>query len=48
MGIIKAQQLVFEYKKYDDEGNIEGTLRAIDDVSLSIKQGDFLYLQDYR
>ena len=42
MGIIKAQQLVFEYKKYDDEGNIEGTLRAIDDVSLSIKQGDFI------
>ena len=42
MGIIKALGLVFDYLKYDEEGNVEDTQRAIDDVSLDIEEGDFI------
>ena len=42
MGIIKAGKLTFEYIRRDDEGNVEGITRAIDDVDLDIQQGDFI------
>ena len=42
MGIIKIKDLVFEYIKRDEEGNVEGITKAVDDVSLDIKQGDFV------
>ena len=42
MGIIKAVDLAFEYIRRDEEGNVEGITRAVDDVSLSIEQGDFV------
>lgn len=42
MGIIKASKLGFDYFKYDDDGNLEETYRAIDDVSLDIQEGDFV------
>ncbi|MDD3204585.1 MAG: energy-coupling factor transporter ATPase [Lachnospiraceae bacterium] len=42
MGIIKAGKLAFEYIRRDDEGNVEGITRAIDDVDLDIQQGDFI------
>ena len=42
MAIIKTNQLAFEYIRRDDEGNVEGITRAVDDVSLEIKQGDFV------
>ena len=42
MGIIKTDKLVFEYIRRDDEGNVEGFTRAVDDVTLDIKQGDFI------
>lgn len=42
MGIIKIKDLVFEYIRRDEEGNVEGITKAIDDVNLDIKQGDFI------
>ena len=42
MGIIKAVKLAFDYLKYDDDGNVEDTQRAIDDVSLDIQPGQFI------
>ena len=42
MGIINTKQLVFEYIRRDDEGNVEGITRAVDEVSLNIEQGDFV------
>ena len=42
MGIIKAEKLVFEYIRRDEEGNVEGITRAVDEVDLDIKQGDFV------
>lgn len=40
--MIKTENLIFEYKKYDDEGNVIGTRRAIDEVNLDIKPGQFI------
>ena len=42
MGIIKIQDLIFEYIRRDEEGNVEGITKAVDDVNLDIKQGDFV------
>ena len=42
MGIIKTDKLVFEYIRRDDEGNVEGITRAVDEVDLDVKQGDFV------
>ena len=42
MGIIKTEDLVFEYIRRDEEGNVEGITRAVDEVSLDIRQGDFI------
>ncbi len=42
MGIIEAKKLIFEYIRRDEEGNVEGITRAVDEVDLDIKQGDFV------
>lgn len=42
MGIIETKNLIFEYIRRDEEGNVEGITRAVDEVSLDIKQGDFV------
>lgn len=42
MGIIKTDKLVFEYIRRDEEGNVEGITRAVDEVSLDVKKGDFV------
>jgi energy-coupling factor transport system ATP-binding protein len=42
MGIIRIKDLVYEYIRRDEEGNVEGITTAVDDVSLDIKQGDFV------
>lgn len=42
MGIIEAKNLIFEYIRRDEEGNVEGITRAVDEVDLDIKQGDFV------
>ncbi len=40
--MIKAEHLIHEYIKRDEEGNAVGTIRAIDDVDIDIQQGDFV------
>lgn len=42
MGIIKTSKLVFDYIRRDEEENIEEVNRAIDDVSIEIKEGEFV------
>ncbi len=42
MGIIKIKNLIYDYIKSDEEGNVESTVRAVDDVSLDIKKGEFI------
>lgn len=42
MGIVKAKDLVYEYIRRDEEGNVEGITTAVDDVSLDIAQGQFI------
>ena len=42
MGIVKIKDLVFEYIRRDEEGNVEGITKAVDDVNLDIEQGDFV------
>jgi len=42
MGIIKAFKLGFDYLKYDEDGNVQDTQRAVNDVNLDIEAGDFV------
>lgn len=42
MGIIKTSKLIFDYIRRDEEENIEEVNRAIDDVSIEIKEGEFV------
>ena len=42
MGIIKAFKLGFDYLKYYEDGNVEATQRAVNDVNLDIEAGDFV------
>ncbi len=42
MGIIEASKLIFEYIRRDEEGNVEGITRAVDQVDLDIQRGDFI------
>ena len=42
MGIVKAKKLTFEYIRRDEDGNVEGITKAVDNVSIDIKQGDFV------
>lgn len=39
MGMIRAEKLVFEYDKRDEEGNVIGSHRAIDGVDIDVPQG---------
>jgi energy-coupling factor transport system ATP-binding protein len=40
--MIKIRELIHDYIKRDEEGNPAGTVRAIDDVSLDVKPGQFI------
>ena len=42
MNIIKARNLVHEYIRRDEEGNVEGITTAVDNVSLDIAPGQFI------
>lgn len=42
MAIIETRDLVFDYIRRDEEGNVEGIITAVDNVSLSVKQGEFI------
>lgn len=42
MSIIRARQLVHEYIRRDEEGNVESISTALDHVDLDVKQGEFI------
>ncbi len=42
MGIISTNKLVFEYIRRDEEGNVEGINRAVDNVNIDVEQGQFI------
>lgn len=42
MSIIEAKDLIFEYKKFDDAGEIESVHRAVDNVNLEVNKGEFI------
>ena len=42
MGMIRAEKLVFECDKRDEEGNVIGSHRAIDGVDIDVPQGSFV------
>lgn len=42
MEMVRTDKLVFEYEKRDEEGNVIGKHRAIDEVSIQIKPGEFV------
>lgn len=42
MNIIEVKDLVFEYKVYDDDGNVTGANRVLDGINLEIPKGQFL------
>ena len=42
MGIIKASRLIYDYIRRDEEEHIEEVSRAIDELTLDIKKGDFV------
>lgn len=40
--MLQTEKLVFEYAKRDEEGNVIGKNRAIDEVTLSVREGQFI------
>ena len=42
MGIIKAKQLVHEYIRRDEEGNVESIQTALDHINLDVEPGQFI------
>lgn len=42
MDMIQTEKLVFEYEKRDEEGNVIGKSRAIDEVDIGVEEGQFI------
>ena len=42
MDMMQTDKLVFEYDKRDEDGNIIGKSRAIDEVDIDVKEGQFI------
>ena len=42
MSFIKAEKISYDYVKMDDEGKPESSFRAVKDVDLEVKAGDFI------
>lgn len=42
MGIIEARELAFDYLKMNEEGKVESRSRAVDDIDLNVREGDFV------
>lgn len=42
MNIVKTENLVHEYERRDEEGNVEGVTTAVDHVSLDVEEGSFI------
>ena len=44
MGIIRASKLGYDYYRYDENGQIQETSRAIDQVDLDVQEGQFVVI----
>ena len=42
--IIDANNLVFEYYNYDDNGEVKDTIRALEGTSIEVKEGEFVVI----
>ncbi len=42
MAVIESKNLSFDYIRRDENGNVEGITRAVDNVSMSVEQGEFI------
>ncbi len=42
MSLVEAKNVIYEYIRHDADGNVEGTTRAVDDVSLDVNPGEFI------
>ncbi len=42
--IVKTENLVYEYIRRDEDDNVDGIIRAVDDVNLQITQGEFVVI----
>lgn len=42
MGIIRASKLGYDYYRYDENGQVQETFRAIDQVNLDVQEGQFV------
>lgn len=42
MGIVRTEEIVYEYIRRDEDGNVEGITTAVDHVSLDIAPGQFI------
>ena len=40
--MVQTDDLIFEYAKRDEEGNVIGSYRAIDQVNLEVEEGNLL------
>ena len=40
--MIRTKELAFDYIRRDEEGNVESVTRALDDININVKQGDFV------
>ena len=42
MSIVKTKNLTYEYLRRDEDGNVEGAVKAVNNVSLRVHRGDFI------
>lgn len=42
MDMVQTEKLIFEYEKRDEDGNVIGVSRAIDEVDIDVKEGQFI------
>ena len=40
--LVKTQDVTYEYVRRDDDGNVENIVTAVDDVSISIEDGQMV------
>ena len=42
MTMVNSKNLIYEYEQHDEEGNVIGTNRAVDDVEIDVEEGSFV------
>lgn len=42
MGLVRTKDLIFDYIRRDEDGNVESVNRAVDNVNIQVQQGQFI------